>query len=110
MKSTWLICALLAAVLTPCAVAQRRGGGFGHGGGFSGRGSRGFGRSAAFFGDPFFYTDYLSGSLASEMPSPPLYLQRPAAAPEPKLEPLLIELQGDRYVRFSGDGSDGAAA
>src|SRR5271170_6342353 len=110
MKSKWLISALLAAGLAPCAVSQMRGGGFGRGAGFSGHGSRGFGRSAVFFDEPYLYADYPSGSMASEMAAPPLFLQRPAAAPEPKREPLLIELQGDRYVRFSGDGSNGAPA
>lgn len=105
MKCKCLISVLLAAALAPCAVAQMRGGGFGRGAGFSGHFSRGFGRSAVLFGDPFFYTGYPSGSLASEMSSPQVFLQRPAAAaPEPKRVPLLIELQGDHYVRFSGDG------
>ena len=119
MKSRWLISALLAAALAPCAVAQMRGGGFGRGlagfgrgAGFASRRGRGFGRNAVFFGDPFFYTDYPSGSLASEMPSPLVFVtQSAAAAPEPKREPLLIEWQGDRYVRVRGDGqSDRAAA
>jgi hypothetical protein len=102
-KCRWLICALLATALAPCAVSQVRGGGFGRGAGFAGHRSRGFGRSAVFFGDPFFYTDYPSGSLTPEMPPSPIFLQRPAAAPEPTRESLLIELQGNRYVRFSGD-------
>ncbi len=109
MSSKWLISVLLAAVLAPGAVAQMRGGGFGRGAGFGGHFSRGFGRNAVFFGDPFFYADYPSGSLASEMPSPSVALQS-AAAPEPKREPLLIELQGNRYVRFSGDGQGDRAA
>jgi hypothetical protein len=101
MKSTWLISALLAAVLTPCTVAQSHGGGFALRGGFASHHSSAFGRGAAFFGNPFFYTDYPSGSMASEMSSPPIFLQRPVTGPEPKLEPLLIEWQGDRYVRYS---------
>ena len=107
MKCKWLISALLAAALVPCAVAQRGVGGFrgfGRGAGFSGHFGRGFGRSAVFFGDPFLYSDYPSGSLASEVPSPPVFVMQPAAAPEPKREPLLIELQGDQYVRVRGDG------
>jgi hypothetical protein len=111
MKCKWLIVALLAVSLEPCAVAQMRGGGFGRSAGFMGHSGRGFGRSAVFFGDPYLYADYPSGSLASEMPSPPAFVMQPAAVPEPKRESLLIELQGDRYVRFSGDGqSDGAPA
>ena len=113
MKCNWLISALLAAALVPCAVAQRGGGGFrgfGRGSGFAGHHSRGFGRNAAFFGDPFLYADYPSESLASEMPSPPVFVMQPAdAAPEPKREPLLIEWQGDRYVRFGSDGQNDRA-
>jgi len=108
MNCKWLMSALLALSLAPCAAAQMHGGGFARGAGFSGHFGRGYGRGAVFFGDPFFYSDYPSASPVAEMP--PIVLVQPqssvaAAAPEPKREPLLIELQGDRYVRFSGDGA-----
>jgi len=114
MKSAWWISALMVAAWVPCASAQMHAGGFGRGFGGYARGSgfgnhfsRGFRGSSAFLGDPFFYSDYSSGSLASEVPSPPVFvMQQAAAAPEPKREPLMIELQGDRYVRFSGDGQN----
>ena len=70
---------------------------------------RGNGRAAyaiPFF-DPF-YADYVS-SAGYPVPSQPpvILLQAPpaAAAPEPPTptQPLMIELQGDRYVRISGD-------
>jgi hypothetical protein len=103
MKCTWLIVALLATALAPCAVSQMRGGGFGRGAGFAGHRSRGLGQSAVFFSDPYLYADYPSGSLTSAMPSAPALVMRPPDAPEPRRESLLIELQGDRYVRLSGD-------
>ena len=111
MKARLWINVLLAVALAPCAVAQMHGGGFGRGFGGFGRGtgfgshfSRGFRGNSVFFGDPFFYTDYPSGSLVSEQPSSPIILMQPASVvPEPKAEPLLIELQGSRYVRLGGD-------
>jgi len=121
MRSKCWISALLVAALMPCAVAQIHGAGFGHGLtgfgrsiGFAGQHARGFGRGAVFFGDPFLYADYSSGSLAGEMPSPPVVLLQPAspaaAAPEPKPEPLLIELRGGQYVRVSGQAQGTGAA
>ncbi|MGA8151253.1 MAG: hypothetical protein WB952_09915 [Terriglobales bacterium] len=111
MKYDKLICVVLGAVLAPGVAAQMRGGGFrpgfaglGRGTGFAGHAGQGFGRNPVFFGDPFLYADYTSGSLPPEIASRPVFvLQAPspvAAAPEPPREPLLIELQGDRYVRF----------
>jgi len=109
------ILALLAAV-TPCISAQRAGFSF-HG--FSGNG---FGRSghsrAAFypagFSDPF-YSDYLSSLYSAGPQSPIIFLQSPSAAvsepfrfPSPA-QPIMIELQGDRYVRLSGEENSGAA-
>ena len=103
MSSKWLISALLVAALAPGAAAQMRGGGFGRAAAFGGHFGRGFGRNTVFFGDPYLYGDYPSGSLVSEMPSAPIVLQS-APEPEPKRESLLIELQGDQYVRVRGDG------
>jgi hypothetical protein len=65
------------------------------------------------FSDPF-YSDYLYGTgypVASQLPM--IFLQvPPAAAPAPDrpslpVQPLMIELQGDRYVRVSGQESSG---
>ena len=105
-----LLIALISAVLTvlmPDAMAQRGGGhsGFGHGVGvsFGGRPfSHSYGRGAIFLGDPF-YADY----PVAPVTIPPQYVvTQPTttieAAPEPKSEPLMIELQGNRYVRFGG--------
>jgi hypothetical protein len=100
------ISALLgAAVSAPISMAQMRGSGFGRGVNvsFTGRPhSHSFGPGAIFLGDPF-YADYPVAPLTI----PPQYLvvQPPPAietAPEAKSEPLMIELQGNRYVRFGG--------
>lgn len=107
MARRFIIALLAAAVLTPLTTAQMRGGFRG-----SARGARGFRssfighhRSAVasgyFFGDtPFFYDDY------PFEPAPPqvIVVQAPAAADTrpAKPAPLLIELQGDRYVRYGG--------
>jgi hypothetical protein len=65
------------------------------------------------FNDPF-YADYLSSARFSVASQPPvIMLQAPtAAAPVPDCflspaEPLMIELQGDRYVRVSGPETSG---
>jgi len=100
------LCAMLT-VLVPHALAQRGGGhsGFGHGVNvsFGGRPySHSYGRDAIFLGDPF-YADY---PLAPVTIPPQYVVTQPTttidAAPEPKSEPLMIELQGNRYVRFGG--------
>jgi hypothetical protein len=111
-----LISAVLGvAVFAPVAMAQRRGSGlgmrgagghfgFGHGarGAFGGRRhSAWFGSDAIFYGDPF-YADYPDAPLT--IPSQFVEAQPtvPAAPPETTAEPLMIELQGNRYVRFGG--------
>ena len=94
-----------AAVFAPISIAQIRGSGFGRGVNvsFTGRPhSHSFGPGAIFLGDPF-YADYPVAPLTI----PPQYVvvQPPTAidtAPEAKSEPLMIELQGNRYVRFGG--------
>jgi hypothetical protein len=108
----WLTSGLLLAAFIPAAAAQGRGG-FGFGGfhnGFPGHPGRGFGRGLVFFGDPFLETDYAS---PYQTPSPPVVIVQPTAAvatpAEPKTEPLLIEWQGDRYVRFSGHQESAAS-
>jgi hypothetical protein len=99
------ITALLgAAVFAPISMAQMRGSGFGRGVNvsFTGRShSHSFGSGAILLGDPF-YADYPVAPLTI----PPQYLVVPPpaidTAPEIKSEPLMIELQGNRYVRYGG--------
>jgi hypothetical protein len=97
--------ALLIALCVPAAMAQSRGGGHGggFGPGFGGAGRHpGFGR-AFYYGDPYLFTDYPTDSVGS-LPQPQIVFVQPApsmpAQPEAKVEPLLIELQGDHYVRI----------
>jgi hypothetical protein len=101
-----------AAVFVPRSMAQMRASGasvpsgFGRsfGASFTGRPhSRPFGRDAIFLGDPF-YADYAE-PRAMPAPPPAVVIVQPAATdapPETKSEPLMIELQGNRYVRFGG--------
>ena len=105
-----LIVALLIMGCVPFATAQYHGGG--HGGGFgSGFGTAGhragFGR-AFDFGDPYLLAGYAAGPETS-LPPPQIVFVQPAPAatsqPETKADPLLIELQGDRYVRVRGASS-----
>lgn len=106
----WLLIALALAGLTVGGAAQTRGGfgGFHNGGGVRiGPGfvsSHGYGRNA-FLADPFWYADYSAQSVVYEPAAPSVVVVQPNAAPavpEPKPEPLMIEWQGDKYVRFSG--------
>lgn len=109
----WLPIALLIAGLIPAAAAQTRGGfggfhnggGFRIGAGFAGGHGRGFGSNVVWFGDPFLYSDYAK-PVVYESPASPVIVLQPSAtatAPsEPKAEPLMIEWQGDKYVRFGG--------
>jgi hypothetical protein len=111
--------ALLAvAAVVPSLGAQMRGGfarplaprpAAGRGVTFTARDHSPAGRGF-FLGDtPYFYADYPFQSFAAEpaplQASPP----RPVIdwSPEAKSEPLLIELQGDRYVRFGGAPGSG---
>ena len=116
---TQLSLALLAvAAVAPSLSAQMRGGFArpvpprpvsGRGPAFAARdhfpGRRGFR-----LGDtPYFYADYPFQSFAAE--PAPLEASAPRSridwSPESKAEPLLIELQGDRYVRFGGTPGSG---
>ncbi|MGA8493307.1 MAG: hypothetical protein WB711_22990, partial [Terriglobales bacterium] len=99
------------AILAPSSTAQMRGSGVSMHSGFA-RGvnvsfggrpyARSFGAGAIFLGDPF-YADYPVAPVAI---APQFVVVQPALAvetqPEVKSEPLLIELQGNRYVRFGG--------
>ena len=99
----------LLAALAPCVNAQQMGVASPH---FAARFNRGGRPHASFyplaFSDPF-YADYLSSTGYPVASQPPMIiLQSPQArAPEPErfappAQPLIIELQGDRYVRVSG--------
>jgi hypothetical protein len=112
-STTFSLAALLGVtILAATSTAQMRGGGGGVSSGFS-RGvnvsfagrpySRSFGRDAIFLGDPF-YSDYQVAPVT--VPPQFVIVQQPAPVadtqPEIKSEPLMIELQGNRYVRFGG--------
>jgi hypothetical protein len=107
MRAPLIIVLLGAAVFAPFSYAQMRGPGFARNGGVSFTGpprSRSFGRDAIFLGDPF-YADYAVAPVT--VPPQFVVVQPPTAAepPEPKSEPLMIELQGNRYVRIVGQQS-----
>ncbi len=127
MKLRLILALLAASALAPDAQAQLRGGSpgrsvqmeFGRGGGRFGEGSFAHNRFAVpggyyLDGFPFFYADYpfeFYGDYAFPpvaQPSAPqvIVVEAPApaiaAAPEAKATPLLIELEGDRYVRYGG--------
>ena len=104
---------VLLLILTSFAAAQMRVG-FGHGG-FGNRGfnggfghARGF-QGGAYLGDPFFYSDYYTAGSMASVPSQPIVIVQPSPAatstPEPKSDPLMIQLQGDHYVRLSGQAN-----
>src|SRR5579864_5246269 len=107
MRSLLLI--VLLASFTPYMNAQRMASApprfarnFHHGGH-----ARRFFDSMAFY-DPF-YSDYLSSTEYSAQ-APVIVVQTPPVAPAPERppsEPLTIELQGDRYVRLSGEEASG---
>ena len=104
-----------AGVLAPATMAQMRGtsmtmpgavapSGFARGVNvsFAGRPrSHAVGSGAIFLGDAF-YQDYPVAPVS--LPTQYVVVQPPISdtPPEAKSEPLLIELQGDRYVRFGG--------
>jgi hypothetical protein len=106
--------ALLAAFLQQAA-GQRMGAAlhsapqFASGGSALGRHS--FAYPIPFFTDGF-YSDAFYTSGYSPVPATVIVMQAPPAAePErtpPPAQPLLIELQGDRYVRISGEEISGA--
>jgi hypothetical protein len=110
-----LLLIALLALLTPCASAQRMVSAAPH---FASGFHRG-GHPRAFFyplgfSDPFF-SDYLSSTGYPVPSQPPVVIMQsaPAPAPEPDhfpspAQPLMIELQGDRYVRVSDPETSGA--
>jgi hypothetical protein len=97
-----LVIAMLAAVLAPMSWAQIRGRSGVVIGGNAFRHFRGGG-----FGYPGFYSDYGEGSLDAP-PAPPNFVEKRIFEPERPAEPLLIEWQGDRFVRYGGAQGAGA--
>jgi len=124
MHGKLAIALLGASVLAPLAPAQMHSGSMGvagrpvavagvsphsvHGAGiiFGARpGAQGFHRPSILLGNPYFYSDYSSEPVVVEAPAPQIVLLQTAAAEAPieaKPEPLLIQWQGDRYVRIDG--------
>ncbi len=109
--------AIALAVITPSLSAQRAVSGSSLAGQnfAASHHHRSFPHPPVFFSDPF-YSDALFGSgypAASQPPviilqAPPAADAIPAVRPSPPAQPLLIELQGDRYVRVSGEDTSGA--
>jgi hypothetical protein len=112
MVRRFIFVVMAAALLSPACIAQMRGGSRG-----SARGGRGFGGSfrghqhdafarGYFVGDTaFLYDDYPFVPAMPESEPPQFVLMQPPAAaevPSVKIASLLIELQGDRYVRYGG--------
>jgi hypothetical protein len=105
-KMRKLLLISLLFVMPASLVAQRMG--FGHSSGHSagrfGSGfGRGYGRTGA-YGVPF-YADYIDGADYYGVPGQPVIMQAPPPVTETHAPaaPLMIELQGDRYVQISGD-------
>jgi hypothetical protein len=114
------IALLVVTASVPFSTAQRHGGfarGGTHGIGLH-HGTRRFNRGI-FLGSPYFYSDYdlsepyigdnsVQSGVGSDVESGPaqFVIVRPASADDSprrsKPRPLLIERQGDRYVRFGG--------
>jgi hypothetical protein len=109
-----LLLITLATAVTPCVSAQRMvsasprfAPGYNRGGH-----ARSFFYPLA-FSDPF-YSDYLSSTGYPVASQPPVIILQapPAPAPVPErssspTQPLMIELQGDRYVQVSGQETSG---
>ena len=110
-----LLLITLLAALAPCVNAQRMGAASPH---FAARFNRGAHPRSSFFplaySDPF-YADYLSSTGYPVASQPPMIILQapPSGAPGPErlappAQPLMIELQGDRYVRVTGPEISGA--
>ena len=110
--------ALLAALLQNAA-AQRMGGaphfGTNFGANFGSQrsafGSRSFAYPIPFFSDSLYSDAAYPPGYAPQAPTIIVMQAASAAEPErvqPPSQPLLIELQGDRYVRLSGEGTSEA--
>jgi hypothetical protein len=123
-KSSLVFAVTVAMLATPLCLAQRHGGfggtshvGAGFGGGHNGSpffNQRSFlnqdsfdrrrsNLGAYFWGDPFlWYGDNQMPQEPNPEPGPPILMMRPDTSPRDRLSPLLIELEGDRYVRHGG--------
>jgi len=111
MTRKFTLVLVAAALIAPVSVAQTRGsfrgaGWGGHDFGRSYSGHRRYGVPSGYFlGDPdFFYDDYPFAPAMPEPVAPPVTVQTPVAnqGEQAKTPSLLIELQGDRYVRYGG--------
>lgn len=113
MARKLILVVIAAALLLPASVAQMRAGFRGSAGSVRGFGGqfRSHPHNAAargyFLGDTaFLYDDYPFGPAVPETAPPQFVLmQSPAAAvdtPSVKIASLLIELEGDHYVRYGG--------
>ncbi len=116
MANRFILALAAAAVLAPLSIpicrAQRRGGarpapeGAVRHSASSYSHRRGSVPLGYFLGDsPYFYDDYSNDQPAPEPGPHFIVMQPPLAAdssPQPKASPLLIELEGDRYVRYGG--------
>jgi hypothetical protein len=110
---------VLFAALLQNASAQRMGGAPHFGGHFGSQGAA-FGRHSLADAIPFFTDSLYSDALYSPVygagyaPGQPTLIimqapQPPAPDPvQPPAQPLLIELQGERYVRVNGEGESSA--
>jgi hypothetical protein len=112
MLSRKLTLALLA-LISGSASAQIRGASHvSFGPGFASARRHALWLGSLYYGDPFFYDDYPSGSLASAPQNPQVILLQPASATEAPKErppdPLMIELRGNQYVRVSDGSSAGS--
>ncbi len=120
LRVTPLLLTLLLVVVfaAPCVTAQRMRSGSPR---FAGNSTRA-GHARAFFyplafSDPF-YSDYLSSTGYPVASQPPVIIlqtapsasqaERLSSPGESPAQPLMIELQGDRYVRVSGEEMPGA--
>lgn len=114
MARRFILALLAAVVLAPPSTAQMRRGSF-HGSAQvaprSGAAFIGHHRSVVASGyylgnTPFFYADYPFEPATPETATPQIIVVQVAAPadtpPEAKAAPLLIELQGDRYVSYGG--------
>jgi hypothetical protein len=118
MPKSWVIALLAAAVLLPAARAQTGGRvnppaltavgtGFPVPGGvrFASTQPRFVPQRAIFLGTPLLFSDYPSEPVVLQAPPPQIVVVQQPAAPQTsdavKPGPLMIEWQGDRYVRVT---------
>lgn len=120
MHRRWAFVLFAVAVLLPAASAQTGGGvnppvltavgtGFPVPGGvrFAGAQPPFVPHRAIFLGTPFLFPDYPSEPVVVQVPPPQVVVVQQPAVPEAsdavKPGPLMIEWQGDRYVRVTGN-------